>query len=368
MTSLNSDGVDSAINPGPNNDHLVLAWEAGEKLKSRGGSNRKIFTASKSDSGRANQLRLLTPTEPEAASWLGLDDETAAEELLTWTRGLMNDPFGWIMKDVGHSSPVFVGSPVEDEEYAAYLDNGYASFKTTRATRRPTVYVGGNAGGLHAFDASSGEERWMFVPQNLVSKLRSQRRESGDYAHQYFVDGDLTVADIFDANASKWKTVAVVGQAQGVSAAGDNHYFALDIDPEAMTPLWEFSDTLENRGAACLGATTRVEAVCEENPTCNDSCNQADRVFDQQLGSNLGDAVMINAFQSLVTTNWESRSESGTTYITPSASSNVCNLPSGGGEPSLNTALSQGAAFFQSIDSTSINRAKVDFPFTFAPS
>ena len=81
----------------------------------------------------------------------------------------MDDPFGWIMKDVGHSSPVFVGAPVEDEEYAAYSEDGYASFKTTRANRRPTVYVGGNAGGLHAFDASSGEERWMFVPQNLIS-------------------------------------------------------------------------------------------------------------------------------------------------------------------------------------------------------
>ena len=130
----------------------------------------KIYTASKSDSGRANQLRSLTPTEPEAAAWLGLDDAVAAEELLNWARGPMDDPFGWIMKDVGHSSPVFVGSPIEDEEYAAYAEDGYASFKTTRANRRPTVYVGGNAGGLHAFDASSGEERWMFVPQNLVSE------------------------------------------------------------------------------------------------------------------------------------------------------------------------------------------------------
>ena len=92
-----------------------------------------------------------------------------------------------------------------------------------------------------------------------------------------FVDGDLTVADVFDSTTSKWKTVAVVGQAKGVSSGGENHYFALDVtDPEAMVPLWEFSDTLENRGAACLGARTRVEAVCEENPTCNDSCNQAD--------------------------------------------------------------------------------------------
>ena len=346
VTTLDSEGVDSAINPGPNNDHLTLAWEAGEKLKARGGANRKIYTASKSDSGRANQLRSLTPTEPEAAAWLGLDDAVAAEELLNWARGPMDDPFGWIMKDVGHSSPVFVGSPIEDEEYAAYAEDGYASFKTTRANRRPTVYVGGNAGGLHAFDASSGEERWMFVPQNLVSKLQSQRTDAGLYAHQYFVDGDLTVADVFDSTTSKWKTVAVVGQAKGVSSGGENHYFALDVtDPEAMVPLWEFSDTLENRGAACLGARTRVEAVCEENPTCNDSCNQADRVFDQQLGSNLGDAVMINAYQSLVSTNWDSRSESGTTYITPSANSNVCNLPSGGGEPSLNTALSQGCLF-----------------------
>ena len=44
VTTLDSEGVDSAINPGPNNDHLTLAWEAGEKLKARGGANRMLHS------------------------------------------------------------------------------------------------------------------------------------------------------------------------------------------------------------------------------------------------------------------------------------------------------------------------------------
>ena len=346
VSDLDSEGVESGINPGPDNAHLPLVWEAGDKLKSRGGTSRKILTAAKSDSGVANQLVTLASTAPEASTWLGVEDEIAAEEVLNWVRGPMGDPVNWIMKDVGHSSPVFVGAPLEDEEYAAYADDGYASFKATRKTRRPTVYVGGNAGGLHAFNAANGEERWMFVPPNLLSKLKEQQTELGSYAHQYFVDGDLTVADVYDSNASKWKSVAVVGQAQGASLEGENSYFALDItDPEAMKPLWEFSDTLENRGAACLGGSTRLEAVCEENPSCNDSCLQSDRVFDQQPGSVLGDAVIINGWQSLTSTGWESRTDAGSNFIKPGAASTVCTLPSSGGEPTLNTALDRGCLF-----------------------
>jgi len=346
VTSLEAEGVESGINPGPDNDHLTLAWEAGEKLKSRGGASRKVMTATKSDSGRVNRLVDLSSTDPDAPVWLGVEDEVAADEVLSWVRGPMSDPVGWIMKDVGHSSPVFVGAPREDEEYAAYAEDGYSSFKTTRAGRKPTVYIGGNAGGLHAFDASNGEERWMFVPSNLLSKLKKQKSESGAYAHQYFVDGDLTVADVYDSGSSQWKSVAVVGQAKGSSVDGHNSYFALDItDPESMEPLWEFSDNLDNRGAACLGSTTRLEAVCEDNPSCNESCNQSDRVFDQQLGSNLGDAVMMNGWQSLVSSGWDNRTEGGTSYIKPATTSTVCTLASGSGEPSLNTALAQGCLF-----------------------
>ena len=170
-------GSRERINPGPDNDHLTLAWEAGAKLKSRGGASRKLMTATKSDSGRVNRLVDLSATDPDAPVWLGVEDELAADEVLDWARGPMSDPVGWIMKDVGHSSPVFVGAPREDEDYAAYSDDGYASFKTTRAGRKPTVYIGGNAGGLHAFDASNGEERWMFVPSNLLTKLKKQKSE-----------------------------------------------------------------------------------------------------------------------------------------------------------------------------------------------
>ena len=107
---------------------------------------------------------------------------------------------------------------------------------------------------------------------------------------------------------------------------GQNSYFALDItDPESIEPLWEFSDDLDNRGAACLGSTTRLEAVCEETPSCNDSCSQADRVFDQQEGSILGNAVMVNGWQSLAVNGWENRREAGTSYIKPTTAS-VCTL------------------------------------------
>lgn len=346
VSDISANGVESGINPGPNNDHLPLIWEAGDELKSRGADNRKLLTSLKDDSGRYTQVTSLTSGDPELVAALGVEDEAEATEVLDWARGAMNDSIGWIMKDVGHSSPVFVGAPREDEEYAAYADDGYSSFKLNRSTRKPTVYVGGNAGGLHAFNAANGEERWMYVPPNLLTKLKQQKTDAGAYAHQYFVDGDLTVADVYDSNTSQWKTVAVVGQAQGSDLNGQNHYFALDItDPESVKPLWQFSDDLDNRGAACLGAISKVEADCEDNPECNENCSQTDRVFDQQVGSILDNAVFINAWQSSVPSGWDSGTDGGFQYIEPATTSTVCSLSSGGGEPSQNTALGRGCLF-----------------------
>ena len=44
----------------------------------------------------------------------------------------------------------------------------YRAFKTANLTRTAMVYVGANDGMLHAFNASSGEEVWAYVPTCLL--------------------------------------------------------------------------------------------------------------------------------------------------------------------------------------------------------
>ncbi|WP_440532992.1 pilus assembly protein [Variovorax sp. YR566] len=138
-----------------------------------------------------------------------------------------------ILGDIISGAPVRVGKPP-----FSYADTGYADFVTTKATRKPVVYVGANDGMLHAFSADSsdgGTELWAYVPTAVMPNLF--KLANTDYAshHQYYVDGPPIMADIKVGTA--WKTILVGGLGNG--GAG---YYALDItDPLNPQVLWEFT-------------------------------------------------------------------------------------------------------------------------------
>jgi type IV pilus assembly protein PilY1 len=103
-----------------------------------------------------------------------------------------------------------------------------------------TVYVGANDGMLHAFDASTGKERWAYVPSMLYRQLSRYTSKSSLF-FQPGVDAAPVVREAYVDN--EWKTMLVStlrGGGQGV--------FALDVtDPSpdvgAETRImWEFSD------------------------------------------------------------------------------------------------------------------------------
>jgi len=84
-----------------------------------------------------------------------------------------------------------------------------------------TIYVGGNDGMLHAFDANQGVERFAFVPNNLMHQLKELTVPG--YSHRFFVDLTPTVKlDVPSGN--NLKTILVGGL-----GAGGKGYFALDI-------------------------------------------------------------------------------------------------------------------------------------------
>ena len=123
--------------------------------------------------------------------------------------------------------------------------------------RRRIVLAGGNDGMLHAFDgggpdtsqsrdafgsypytAGTGEELWAFIPPDLLPKLK--------YAldgHQYFVDGNIMVRDIWvDANgdhkkqSDEFHTLAILSE-----RSGGSQFLALDVtDPLVPTFRWTF--------------------------------------------------------------------------------------------------------------------------------
>jgi type IV pilus assembly protein PilY1 len=126
-----------------------------------------------------------------------------------------------------------------------YSDPGYSDFKTAKASRAATVYVGSNDGMLHAFDALTGRENWAFIPSAVLPEI--YRLADSDYAnkHRYFVDGTPEVGDICPTapttpcGGTTWKTILVGGLNQGGKS-----FYALDItDPAAPALLWEFDNS-----------------------------------------------------------------------------------------------------------------------------
>ncbi|WP_148040551.1 pilus assembly protein [Marichromatium sp. AB32] len=139
-----------------------------------------------------------------------------------------------LLGDIVNSAPVHVSSP--DPSFyvgATFLGaSSYANFSRNQQSRSATLYVGANDGMLHAFDAATGEEIYAFIPNAVFSKGLVSLANP-DYAHRYFVDGELTVADVYTSGA--WKSVLI-----GTLGRGGPGVFALDVtDPTNISLLWE---------------------------------------------------------------------------------------------------------------------------------
>ncbi|WP_026289532.1 pilus assembly protein [Thioalkalivibrio sp. AKL12] len=135
-----------------------------------------------------------------------------------------------------NSQPVFVGAPSLTRFLGAGFSGAddYQEFAEDNIGRTPVVYIGGNDGMLHGFNADTGEELFAFIPRFLVNDLAALADPT--YEHQYFVDGELTVADVYlPGGQGGWKTILV-----GTLGRGGPGAFALDVtDPNDIEILWE---------------------------------------------------------------------------------------------------------------------------------
>ena len=111
----------------------------------------------------------------------------------------------------------------------------YVEATETYPTRRNMVYVGGNDGMLHGFDAATGAEVFAFVPKAAITaKLRAYTQYNPQgYAPNYFVDGELTAANVVVGGVERTYLVGTMGR-------GDPGAFALDItNPDNMQVVWD---------------------------------------------------------------------------------------------------------------------------------
>lgn len=151
-----------------------------------------------------------------------------------------------VLGDLINSSPNFVGVP----PFSDGIGPDYASFRDDFEHRTQMVYVGGNDGMLHAFDANTGKEKIAYIPSHVFHKLTDLT--DPDYKHLFYVDGSVTVADAygqFGANRCNgcWRSVLAAGLrggGQGIYALDvtDPSTFSEGVAGAAKLVFWEFSD------------------------------------------------------------------------------------------------------------------------------
>lgn len=283
----------------------------------------------------------------------------------------------WKLGDPIYATPVIVGAPSERYD-ALYGDPGYLNFYVKYRQRRQVAYVGANDGMLHAFDVgfytpsdgvhhgcftrnltdncstqttvSLGEEKWAFIPQELLPQLRWLAAPG--YTHVYYVDlkPKITDARIFTeepacasgvttvgcVHPGGWGTILIGGFRMGgscgncttqgtpMSYSGDfdnnagtpnttrsfySAYFVLDItDPESNPKLlWSFSDPN-------LGFTTSTPTVARVNPSTDPTTLATNEKWVAFFGSGPTDYTAAAGQPSRI---WAVDLKTGTTVAAP---------------------------------------------------
>jgi type IV pilus assembly protein PilY1 len=217
----------------------TLEWEASAEMPSW--FNRKILTGTGSG-GMVPFNSSMGATIEDRIFGTEITDAGKRDQIIEYIQGqrsneeqnggTLRDRDG-IIGDIANSRPRFSGPRNEgwgrlDPSYLNYIAEG-----GPKNTRTPLVLVGANDGMLHAFDADNGDEEFAYIPAALHDKLPALA--DPDYAHQFYVDGQIRIADA-KINGG-WKTVAVGGL-----GGGGKGVYALDITtPGSPQLLWELS-------------------------------------------------------------------------------------------------------------------------------
>ncbi len=174
------------------------------------------------DNNESHDYDLHRPLNPDA---LGTDPPTEIELLRERYDSDLSDR--WLMGDIAHADPVYIGAHpsnswkdfgAEEDYYSTYFDSDDYRFRV------PILLVAANDGALHAFEVESGDEIWAFTPWDVLPKLKDLAHPIYEQLRTPMMDLRPVVHDAYDYSAQDWRTVLMVG-----SRGGGDHYWAFDI-------------------------------------------------------------------------------------------------------------------------------------------
>jgi type IV pilus assembly protein PilY1 len=259
---LNEDGT-LPVDPVTKLINVNPVWDAGVILNQKNPDDRKIYTYL----GGAGKEEFKLTNSNLTKEALGVPDDINRNKLINHVRGIdaydlngngnTTELREWKLGDIFHSNPVIIGEPSR-----FFIDEGFSGvggFYQANKDRTKVIFVGANDGMLHAFNTSTGDEVWGFIPNSLLKNLLSMVS-----THTYYVDSSPKVADVwFDSNgdniksAGEWRTLLVCGLRKGGKT-----YFALNIT-DTLNPiyLWEFPKSTDSATLAKVGQSWSEPAI-----------------------------------------------------------------------------------------------------------
>ncbi len=189
---------------------------------------RNIYTYTGTSAVLTHSSNAFTTTNGALTySLFNLSNDTEKTNLINYIHGYDSysatptDKRDWMLGDILHSRPTVAHYSIS----------------------RSVVYVGANDGMLHAFEDSTGEELWGFIPTDLLGSLKNIVTGA---THPYYADASPR-AFIKDANgngtisaAEGDKVVLIFGERRGGSS-----YYALDVtNPDSPSLLWRIGATI----------------------------------------------------------------------------------------------------------------------------
>jgi type IV pilus assembly protein PilY1 len=199
-------------------------------------SPRKIYTYNTDEaiSALTDSSNAFTKTNPFITpARLGLGTDTSERDKLVDFvygydaydedgNGITNEKRDWILGSFLHSKPFVVHYDSMD-----------------------VIFAGANDGMLHAFQDTSGEELWGFIPPILLNKLQALHAD----VLEIFVDGSPKCYISRNADGTIQQVILLFGLRRG-----GNRYYALDVtNPLSPQFLWEIDPNATSSPYAKMG-------------------------------------------------------------------------------------------------------------------
>jgi type IV pilus assembly protein PilY1 len=113
-----------------------------------------------------------------------------------------------------------------------------------------TIFIGANDGKLHAFNGTTGVEKFSFIPRQMIPRLKNPSNVAYENNHEYFVDGFTMRSGRFALTDRKSYVYSLLGR-------GGKGLFSIDPSISSTTAtifvpklLWEYTPIASTAAAA----------------------------------------------------------------------------------------------------------------------